>query len=334
MNKLRGLILLTSSYAAESCVSSIVIARWLRNMLKLPVFTWNGRQDPSVAACRVFEYGSDEEAYQISHRKPAPQSDYIIMVNQSTTFSQSDFLAWTAKLVHNTKKLIFVQNDYKLPMHSRYKRAAEAGKVPMIYWSAIQRVVVAKGGALLDWNRLTYAPVPMPRRGAPTSIFYFGAYRKDRGPLFEKYFGRNSACRAIISAPSGVQQKKFAAMAGPSVTVRHDKRPIAQQLVDVAATLYLEDPYSSRNYTSPANRFYEALSAGTALLIDEAALSTFNTAGLHDASLFAVSSSCDVMRLLPRAREIAKTQRKLWTRDYCKELRADVLRQAKILKLK
>jgi hypothetical protein len=94
---------------------------------------------------------------------------------------------------------------------------------------------------------------------------------------------------------------------------------VVTDLSHYAATLILEDPYSQRNYTSPPNRFYEALSAGTAMFFTQESVLQFAHAGYH-VQPFVVKSPEELLARLPEASSIAEEQSR-WHRDYLGELK-------------
>lgn len=304
--RVKGLILLTSVCSADSMVSSVKIARFLQSVFKFPIYCWKSAG-------------------------PVVDADWLIYVNSSTLFTDEKYRVFTQQLMRRAKNVIYVQNDYKLPFPSKWRRAAEHGGSPIFYWSAVERVVQKKGGDLLDWNRLTYNPVSGRRIIEKNALFYYGAYRLDRAPVFRRYFD-DPKVPTVISVPTVPQRKKFeAAQLDRRIELIVDKSDVVKQLRDYAATLYIEDPYSSRNFTCPANRFYEALSAGTAIAIDAPAKLTFQHAGIEVKDDDVVESPKDLRVFIKHGDLIAKSQARRWRRDYVGELKRQVLRAAKRL---
>jgi hypothetical protein len=102
---------------------------------------------------------------------------------------------------------------------------------------------------------------------------------------------------------------------------------IAEMRVLGQVGLYIEDAHSHKVYTSPANRFYEMLSAGVPMLFDRSTLGTFQQAGYDTAQFLPYAPKLDdsnrvelVQRTLANAAEVADTQQRLWARDYRDEL--------------
>jgi hypothetical protein len=192
----------------------------------------------------------------------------------------------------------------------------------MTTWSNIEQSVARFIDSYVNWNMLTYGVVEEAENTArlDDGIFYYGAFRKGREVYFRKYF-RDPSLPAYIST-SKKNAEKFAGL-GPSVRPVPPMAPLIVGAAQYAMALYVEDTYTHRVYNSPANRFYEMLSAGTAMVFDKSCLKTFRTAG-YDITPYIVNNPAEVKAMLPIWREIALAQAKEWRRDYRAELCAQV----------
>ena len=103
---------------------------------------------------------------------------------------------------------------------------------------------------------------------------------------------------------------------------RHGSWKSIQDLSKFAATVYIEDQHIHTHYNSPANRFYECLSAGVAMFFDESTSNTMKTAfpGKGDYLFPVVNSAEEVLEALPTYEQIAHEQRDLFKHDYLTEL--------------
>lgn len=285
-------------------VSSVRIARFLSDTLKLPLYAWKSHGD-LVAA------------------------DTVFFVNSSTTFNDESYRAFSQEVMRNARtRVIYVQNDYKIAFHTNWKRPAAESGATIEYWSTIPRIVAAKGGAVVDWNALAYLGRLKPIRDDRVKhLFYYGACRPERIPVLKTRLSWVDG-KHVISAPTRVQAEKFTAQLGDGVRVRVDRRDIYDQLSEYATTLYVEDPYSTRNFCSLANRYYEALSAGTAIAISPECVKTFKEAKAEVRDHWVTGCPSDLKSFLQRSYVIAKEQAKLW---HMRDRRAEVVALVKQL---
>jgi len=227
-------------------------------------------------------------------------------------------------IAQKAKRFIFVNNDYSLPIKSclfYVSKYLELEKPEAIAWSTVNRLVDRSSelSSYVNWNLLTYEPIE-PVENPKQRILYYGALRQDRIEMFKKYLF--SPMLPVDISCSKALQKKFKAIAPNANTI--DKFPsLIDNIKHWAATVYLEDRYSTRNYCSPANRFYEALSAGICQFFSEESIGTMERAG-YDVTPYVVRSADDLYSKLPHAKEFAAEQAKLWRRDYLAELRTQV----------
>jgi len=95
-----------------------------------------------------------------------------------------------------------------------------------------------------------------------------------------------------------------------------------RDLSKFAATVYIEDEHIHTHYNSPANRFYECLSAGVAMFFDESTRNTMRTAFPEEGDYLFPVVDCaeDVLEALPTYKQIVYEQRRLFGQDYLIEL--------------
>lgn len=159
----------------------------------------------------------------------------------------------------------------------------------------------------LNWNQLTFYGAMEPRVDPPMEgLTYYGAFRPGRADSFKRYLTGDLPYKARVFC-SRPNISKFSDFGVRAVS---DGGKIEPQVEgnNWAATIYIEDDESHRVYHSPANRFYEMLSAGTLILFCRSTLGTMRRAGF-DVEPWAVSSPADVAAALARRDELLAAQR-------------------------
>ncbi len=232
-----------------------------------------------------------------------------------------------AKLVREAKEVVWVQNDYTIVPpktnhkgpQSKIRRAFGDRKDPLIYWTN-RPDMAGERGAYINWNQLAYQPLkardyPKDRNGR---IVYYGSYRKGRESSFDRYFRDPRGLLTV--ACSKRTWKKFAQYGAHMV---ESLQPMIEGLSQYSGSLYLEDDDTHENYHSPANRFYEALAARTALLIDHRCTGTFKTAGIPFRE-FIVWQEKDLKLTAKQMKEVAEHQQGLLVQDFHGQLREAV----------
>jgi len=175
-----------------------------------------------------------------------------------------------------------------------------------------------EGKLYINWNKLTYDTTSNNMGHIYDGMFYYGAYRKDREPMFKKYMDHK--LYDVIVSTSSKGESKFKKMKG----VRKTYGPISHSQISLFQwTIYMEDNANINLKHSPANRFYECLSAGVAMLFDKNAEKTFEREGM-DISKYIVSNAEEALKHSCSWKEIAKEQAELYGRDYRNELRDEI----------
>lgn len=231
--------------------------------------------------------------------------DNLIIVNSLYIFC--NFRKEVEYLVENAKNVIWVQNDYDLPIPKFIR-----DKI-----TCIMSTIKQPNDPLfryINWNLLTYKPCVRPGKHDIDGLFYYGACRDDRIQYFKKYL--NSELYKIYISSTSKGGRKFRDICKNASIIKAWNT--YTQLQRFQTTLYIEDKYSHKNYCSPANRFYEYLSAGLAILFDKSCLNTFDTAG-YDITPYIVDNANDVYEKLKEYDKIVKKQKE-WHRDYISEL--------------
>lgn len=256
--------------------------------------------------------------------------DTIFLINSMSAFS--NILYELADLAKNCRRVVFIQNDYTIYPPTQLRRVfIERSDIIVERWSTIPKLpedwskkkiwvkIPMEANHYINWNMLTYDPIPLVDAKTISntdSVFYYGAYRQDRKHLFIKYF-EDSIYSLFISASSKAFNKFF------DLNFDIEEVPVLKNLISdmsqYGTTLYLEDAMSNEIYCSPANRFYECLSAGIAMLFDKSSVETMAIAG-YDVRPYVVNSQTDVQNRLKDWYEISLEQSKIWRKDYSSEL--------------
>ena len=86
-----------------------------------------------------------------------------------------------------------------------------------------------------------------------------------------------------------------------------------EELQEYGCTIYMEDETSNDVYTSPANRFYEALAAGLFMFVDDVAAHTLKRAGYEVPPEWVINTPTDIKKLgLPVPVAHRNKQAMLW----------------------
>lgn len=307
------------------------------------------RVERSVVACslaarflaRRFECEVVDSAHAVLRRS---RYHTLIMINSPWGFCDEAHRARVRQLLWGARRIVWVQQDYNSGIGPRSFKSMGAwldgGGAPkgceeerppgrdgvrrLELWTSIPAYVERghitphipldpKRSRYVNWNALHYEGALRRDWDAyplGSGVYYFGAYRPDRGERFARYLS-SAAYPVTISTALGKSAERFRAVA-PRATIEPRAENLIARLGTVTATVVIQDVRNDGLYQPPAARFYEALSAGTCQLIDEACVPNFTRAGLAVDDRWVVTCARDVARLLPRAPELAQAQREAW----------------------
>lgn len=210
------------------------------------------------------------------------------------------------------KKIIWVGNDYMIKMPPFIKKSD-----PYVF-AAYEDKSDNPKHSIVNWNQLTYFD---DFKSGPPEYFglaYYGAYRSGREKYFKKYL--NSDEYQVFVSASARAKPQFASL-GKNIKFWNGSNLIPA-LSRFSHTIYIEDEKSHSLYCSPANRFYECLSSGVAILFDESTIGTFERAGI-DVKPWVVRSQNDVKNAIKSGLNIAKEQSVL-RKNYRKNLTVEL----------
>jgi len=295
--------------------------------------------DSRVATSRIARFISkiiDAPIYATGKEIAPLAVDMLVLVNGTTTFCS--FLPEVARAVANSRHIVYVQNDYLIPTPSKnstgltpyravWRERAKNGLPDMDILTTIKdNAWRTPHSAYVNWNQLTYAPLHLSTRTKrEKSLLYYGSFREPRKEAFDRYFLNPTIPTTVAS-----NARKFLEYGNIFSVPAIDESVFLDTLARYAMGLYIEDPRSHRQFHSPANRFYEMLSAGMALVFQEESVYNLREAGFDVSEWTAYPS--ELPRMVKYSRDIALTQRRLWGGiDYAGELRTRVKAQFKRL---
>jgi hypothetical protein len=257
------------------------------------------------------------------------RSDILIIVNGAFAFCKHlDDLASAIRLA---ERVVWVQNDYTIkppaavsgaesPFRKAFRYRHRRGAPPTDFWTTLKEPPdVARGVVYyVNWNQLTYTGKPDDIARRPYNdkdLFYYGAFRMGRRGSFDKYFAQKKVPVSILSTSS-----KFST-AYPRAQSVVPLRPLHLELRRHGLGLYIEDRKSHTEFHSPANRFYEMLSAGLPMVFEPEAAPMLLRAGF-DVHGCVARNGKDLREAVERRIDIATFQRDSWHRPYRDELRS------------
>lgn len=239
------------------------------------------------------------------------QYDVLYVINGPPIYCK--FIKSVVKLVGMAKEVVWVGNDYacRIPKWVKDKRPLVMAAYDNA-WSYPRHVYV-------NWNQLTYEPGRDRQAFTVPGVAYYGAYREQREVYFKKYLSRTAPYPVHISA-SGRAQPRFALL--HRAAHWFDATDLLNAMGRYQASIYLEDNTTHKVYCSPANRFYELLSAGCAQYFDKSCQRTFDRAGLN-ITPWAVDSAQELAERLQDSEQDANAQRRelYLGQDYLGQLR-------------
>jgi hypothetical protein len=298
---MKAVVFSFQSVAQDTMVVSTKIARYVAGLLQLPV----------VDDGRIQEHTG---------------LDVLIIVNGAYGFSKH--LAATAPAIESARRIVWLQNDYTIippitdgnaesPFRKAFRKRREAGKPHLDFWTTLENNARATAGSsYVNWNCMTFdvqttdEDVAAWRKGANDRVLYYGAFRAGRRPYFDRYF-KDPQTPITISDPSVRRnfQENY-----KSDLIKHDSKvesDLTSYLAQHRLGLYLEDKRTHKMYMSPANRFYEMLSAGLPMVFQPECGGMMRRAG-YDPEPYFVPNSKQLSYAVDRSEKILAQQREEW----------------------
>jgi len=228
------------------------------------------------------------------------------------------------KSLKRCDRLISHIDDYANPLATQIRQAV-IGK-PNIFISNMPKLLEWKKESVqynwateciyMNWNKLSYNPIPF---GVPLyeGVLYFGAFRKKRAAYFEKYLGIDATDFYPVNVSSNKKSLKLFLDMNPCLDEFSKPEQLLPFLQQFKMMVYMEDTPSHTLYNSPANRFYECISAGLPMVFDINTVHTFEEAG-YDVNKFVVQEARDIPYFLS-IWEKCRDEQLQWRRDYIAE---------------
>jgi hypothetical protein len=247
----------------------------------------------------------------------------LVVVNGAYAFMRDG--ADLGRAIEQAERVVWVQNDYTVvppisdgeatsPFRRAFVARAEQGKSPMDFWTTCERTASAtRLSRRVNWNAMAFEPVEADRSGANDRLLYYGAFRAGRRIYFDRYFSAPTVPITVSTTARPGLPNKFQESYG-SPMIEHLEKftgELAPHLSRHGAGLYVEDKRSHSESHSPANRFYEMLSAGLPIVFQQECGAMLRRAGI-DPTPFVANTPREVERLMARRAEIGSEQRRLW----------------------
>jgi hypothetical protein len=298
-------------------------------------FTFHG-ENSMVASTRIANFISRKMSLPVhDHRSidsvlDGPRLDLLIIINGAYGFCKC--LPELAILVKKSRRIVWVQNDYSIippkidskgvsPFRAAFRERHEKGLPHMDFWTTCEDWARFTPDSLyVNWNSLTFdeeydEKVIAKRRSSKSNpnLLYYGSFRDGSGKssrvkYFDRYF-TDPKVHTIISSPAKQFRERYVS------TMVQNEDAIKDKFYDTIGRcglgLYLEDRMSHERFHSPANRFYEMLSAGLPMVFQPEAESMMARAGFKIGPYIAQSAK-SIQTLMQQREEIGEVQRRDW----------------------
>ena len=245
----------------------------------------------------------------LAHQKGKP-FDLLVVVNG--VFGFCKFRQQVVDMVAAHERIVWAGNDFDLcPVPSQLQKVFREKK-HLEYWCAYHMDTPCTGYPkgkyhYVNWNALAWKPLAHKQRKLCEGLMYYGAFRADRLPYFEKYLHPCSPYRIYCSPPSSKQAHKWFTFHGGMHFFNANPPAFLETLGSFRTSIYIEDTYTHEQFCSPANRFYELVSARVLVLFDVSCQNTFDTAGISIGD-YLVNGSKDLNMMLKAAPSLLEKQ--------------------------
>lgn len=292
--------------------------------------------ESTVASARIANFLAETiQAKQVWDAEiAAVEPDVLFIVNGAFAFCK--YLPELAVAIRRTPRIIWVQNDYTIvppksdgaaesPFRKAFVERKAAGLPDLDYWTTIERnATLTDQSRYINWNSLTFEPITSGGPVTSQSLLYYGAFRNKRVAYFDRFF-KQSTHSICISSTSQKFRDRYATEPNLLFSDGLVREEFYNFLSTYAYGLYLEDAPSHGTFMSPANRFYEMLSAGLPMLFQRESVNMMAKAG-YDVLPYVIYSTRELREWLPKRDEVAAAQRQAWSVfDYRSCLRDSVL---------
>lgn len=278
-------------------------------------------------ATRLARKGFDVSLIDCKEKCSPKRYDALITVNGVFLFCS--FRQQYAALVMSNNRHVWIGQDYNPSMwipsvagfdiKSKFYGKSDATLIAAYQRKTSNHCKIPKY-KYLNWNQLTHVPNMSEQIPSVPGVMYYGAFREHREVYFQKYFC-DAPYALNLSAPTSKHLAKFKKIA-PSANFFQFEKQIQQEAGRFECAIYIEDTYSHVGtktgiYSSPANRFYEYLSAGVLTFFDKSTKGTFDIAGI-DISPWIVDSKFELKEKM-KNHALRKMQRELYLTNNFRE---------------
>lgn len=289
-----------------SITASNKIAVWLSSLLKYKLI--------------------DDEDLAFSYRNE--DIGEMIIVNGMTAFC--DYRDDIVEMARSAKQVIWIGNDYTLPIPSELKFIQEKDR--FYRFAVYENFNNIKNHTTIDFNRLLFSVGTTPQPYSKSGLFYYGAFRKDRISSFKKYLKVHSHMDIHIST-SSKNIGNFLDI-NPIASFIKPNGDIKKVLPTFQSSLYITDNSITNGIKhKPANRFYECVGSKVLLFFDETTVDTFD--GMFDMDKdWVVSSQDEIFEKLKNYDELRAKQISVFEgMDYKTQLEIEFLEHYEKIRL-
>jgi hypothetical protein len=297
-------------------------------------FTFHG-ENSMVASTRIANFISKKMDLRVHDHRTVEEIlgkplDLLIIINGAYGFCKC--LPELAQLVLTARRIVWVQNDYSIippktdskgvsPFRAAFRERHEKGLPHMDFWTTCEDWARFTPDSLyVNWNALTFdeyydEDVIARRRNSKSNnnLLYYGSFRDGSGKssrlrYFDRYFA-DPKVHTIISSPAKQFRGRYI-----NIAIQHEdaiKSDFYGVLGGCGLGLYLEDRMSHERFHSPANRFYEMLSAGLPMVFQPEAESMMARAGFKIFPWIATNAR-SIQSYMDAREKIGLDQRRLW----------------------
>lgn len=283
-----------------------------------------------IPSTRIATYlGAQVKADVIDHAGIATRTPWDVLFLVNGAFAFCKHLEPLAQAIRTARRVIWVQNDYTIiipkptsqaasPFRAAFRERREAGLPDVDLWTTIRpRAKTTPLSAYVNWNALTFTPLRRHERSyahscSEDTLLYYGSFRQNRVRYFDRFFARPRVKTVIRT----MAERKFAEHFIPPhdnllITAAIPQDGFLGHLTAHGLGLYLEDRKSHEEFHSPANRFYEMLSAGLPMAFQEESAPQLRKAGF-DVSDYVVETPRQLKSMMLHRRMIGQKQFKKW----------------------
>ncbi len=261
--------------------------------------------------------------------KQKSKLDLLVIINGAYGFCRC--LPALGDLVRDARRVVWVQNDYTIippksesgaesPFRLAFRQRRDAGLPHIDYWTTCaDESKATKLSHYVNWNALTFDATQTDeivrkrrRKVSDDDLFYYGSYREFRLRYFDRYFAGASAENLVtISSPFVKGVNRFSKKYPGACHVDKMEGTLSEELGSHGLGLYIEDKKSHSLFHSPANRFYEMLSAGLPMVFQSECGSMMRRAG-YDPTPYQADNWMTIKRFMRDREGVLERQRESW----------------------